>query len=250
MQSRPLIAVTCDVEGDGASLSPKVWPSFGNYLRAVLAAGGDPVPIGAWRALRNGGLDRAAIQRDYKAFDGFVFTGGGDPEMSAFGVATHDAAKPKLIHPMRQAYEMALLRELLAQRQEQPVLGVCLGCQLMALATGGTLDQHLPDSIGDAARAHGIEGKDETHDITPIVGVSLASGAVTGQHHQAIDDAGDFRVIARSADGVVEAIDLADHPNWLGVQWHPERTANIELGQALFDRFVAAASAQPYRALS
>ncbi len=239
MPPRPLIAVTCDVEGDATALTPRMTPSFHNYLRAVIAAGGDPVPIGAWRAVRNGGLDQQAVARDARAFAGYVFTGGRDPEMSAFGVETHPVAKKKLMHPARQAYEMALLLALLEQRNEASVLGVCMGCQLMALAGGGTLDQNLPDSIGAAARAHGLDGADVLHEVKPIAGVALPAGAVVSHHHQSIDDAGVFRVIARSNDGVVEAIDLADRPNWLGVQWHPERTADVALGQAVFDRFIA-----------
>lgn len=240
---RPLIAITCDVEGSGPAIAPKIVPSFANYLRAVIVAGADPVPIGAWRAMRDGGLDQAVIEADARAFAGFVFTGGRDPDMASFGCETHPVAAAKLMHPLRQAYEVALLRELLALgAAAPPVLGVCLGCQLMALAAGGSLVQHLPDTIGSAAGAHTVDtDADAIHEVKPILGAALAAGRVASHHHQAIADPGDCRVIAHAPDGVIEAIDLVDRPDWLGVQWHPERTDDPALGQALFDRLVAAA---------
>ena len=252
MSRRPLIGVTCDVEGDASALSPRVAPSFGNYLRAVIAAGGDPVPIGAWRAVdAQGRLEKDAVARDARTFDGFVFTGGRDPEMSPFGVETHPVAQQKLMHPLRQAYETAMLEWLTAEKKSKPTLAICLGCQLMALAGGGTLDQNLPDSIGDAARVHGM-GEDVIHEIKPIEGAWLAAGAVISQHHQAVGNAGpNLRVIARSPDGVIEAIDGGnEHFPLLGVQWHPERTSDYALGQGLFDWLIAKAAGREYVARS
>jgi putative glutamine amidotransferase len=116
-----------------------------------------------------------------------------------------------------------------------PVLGVCLGMQLMGLHAGGALDQHLPDSLPSAAM-HWDEG---SHEIE----CELGTGIVYSHHRQALTDAGALQVIARARDGVIEAVQRADRGSgragmYLGVQWHPERTENESLGVDLFARLV------------
>ena len=115
----------------------------------------------------------------------------------------------------------------------KPVLGVCLGMQLMGLHAGGVLDQHLPDHLVTAhlhwdRRAHEITGE-------------LGSGTVHSHHRQALSDPGRLRVIASAPDGLIEAVRSNDRPFYLGVQWHPERTTDERLGIDLFRQLVTAA---------
>lgn len=188
------------------------------YLDAVRASGGLPVVL-------SGCLQDvpAIIQH----LDGLVLTGGDDPIMEPFGVPTHP--KACRIDACRQEFELALL-EAVGTRPELPVLGVCLGMQLMGLHAGGQLDQHLPDTLATAAdhadgRMHSIEGM-------------LGSGSVWSRHRQALVDPGSLQVVARAGDGVIEAIASPDRPMYLGVQWHPERTDDLQMGMGLFHQLV------------
>lgn len=169
--------------------------------------------------------------------DAIVFTGGGDPAMEPFGRTTHHAAS--LVHPSRQSYETALYAAL-DRRPGIPVLGVCLGMQLMTLRAGGDMDQHLPETLATADRHQG----GTLHPVSPTDArgpVALGAGRVASFHHQAMRDAGSLAVLARSDDGVIEAVADPTRPFYMGVQWHPERTPDHGLGQRLFDELVAAA---------
>lgn len=223
--SRPLIAIATDiVEPRPGSVRAQCSLA---YSAAIARAGGMPVFIPA---------DESLIPEQLAAFDGFVLTGGDDPRTEDFGEPTHPKATP--IHPRRQAYEVRLIRELLA-RPQVPVLGICLGMQLMALVAGGKLDQHMPDSRDDSDRHR----DDASHPLIPLEGSTLAAGTVISHHRQAVTEAGAFRVSARSDDGVVEAIEHPAARFCLGVQWHPERTPDARLGPRIFEDFIGAARA-------
>jgi len=207
----PLIGITPDHLEDRIQVRP-------TYLEAVRASGGLPVVLSG---------DVEDIPAILDRVDGLVFTGGDDPIMEPFGEATHPEACR--INPRRQEFELALLARL-EGRTTVPVLGVCLGMQLMGLHAGGRLDQHLPEHLPTAAdhadgRTHSIEGE-------------LGHGIVWSRHRQALVDAGSLAVVARASDGVIEAIARPDHPMYLGVQWHPERTDDDALGLGLFRRLV------------
>jgi len=117
----------------------------------------------------------------------------------------------------------------LQYREDVPVLGVCLGMQWMSLVAGGRIDQDMSEQL---AQIHA----DGNHSI---VG-SLGAGIVDSHHHQAIVDAGSLVVVATSKDGVIEAVQ-DPHRHWyVGVQWHPERTEDVELGQGLFNQLIHA----------
>jgi putative glutamine amidotransferase len=197
-----------------------------SYHRAIVAAGGWPVPLAPVVEL---------IPAQLGAVDGVLFTGGDDPIMEEFGVATHPAATP--LHPLRQRYELALL-EALDGRPAVPVLGVCLGMQLMALRAGGRLDQHLPESLPTAAEHWECE-----HEVIPdaVAPAWLAGGAVLSRHRQAIRDPGRLRVAARAPDGVIEAVVDPERVFYCGVQWHPERTEGA-LGVAVYRALVRRAT--------
>jgi putative glutamine amidotransferase len=213
----PLIGITADTDGPAFTLRRE-------YVAAVNHAGGAAVILPCQPECA-----AAIIER----MDGVILSGGDDPIMERWGAPTHPRAKP--LHPDRQAFEIALL-EAIEERPRLPVLGVCLGMQLMGLHAGGTLDQHLPDTLATAAdhwgrRAHAVEGE-------------LGAGVVVSHHRQALTSAGRLRVVARAADGVIEAVRSDDRPFYLGVQWHPERTDDPALGRELIRRLVAAASSR------
>ena len=217
----PLIAITTDLEPAQGTL--RVF-SYRTYAESVLRAGGHPVYIPPIR-----GNEAMAAER----FDGFVFAGGDDPRTEPFGVPTHPEARP--VHEDRQAFETELLRLLEVSRAEAPLLGVCLGMQMMALVAGGELDQHMPDTTPDAARHW-----EQSHAIVPVDGSALPAGEIYSKHRQAVSDPGPLRITAKSDDGVIEAIDDPRRPFYLGVQWHPERTPHAPLGQRIFDELVRA----------
>lgn len=221
MSRPPIIGITTDVHEGRARVKR-------TYAEAVVRAGGVPVLISP----PEDPAEADALARLHaEAIDALVLTGGDDPRTEPFGAPTDPRITP--VDASRQAYETALCAFALGS--DLPTLGVCLGMQMLALAAGGVLDQWMPDSTPTHAehwgdRAHAIEGTD-----------GFPSGTVTSHHRQAIADAGRLRVVARAHDGVIEAIDDPGRPCLFGVQWHPERTAERGLGDALFERLVNAA---------
>lgn len=137
--------------------------------------------------------------------------------------------------PERQAAEFALL-DALAARPDLPVLGICLGMQLMGVHRGSPLVQHLGDVLPDAARHR--DGAE--HAIEASAGSGLVSGPVRSYHHQALAEARGFEVVARSDDGVIEAIRDPARRFYVGVQWHPERTSHPATGLEVLRLLVAA----------
>ncbi|MBI1373955.1 MAG: gamma-glutamyl-gamma-aminobutyrate hydrolase family protein [Phycisphaera sp.] len=235
----PVIGITVDTSARSAAevrgrCTPdaRLWyESPFEYARAVSEAGGVPVML-PYEVERIG---------DYLVLcDGILLSGGDDPDTAAFGEAVHPAAK--VLHPARQAFELALLAALAESRHA--VLGVCLGMQWMALAAGGRLHQHLAEAPGfDAALA--ALHKDNDHAVALVEGVGEhphlpASGVVHSHHHQAVADPGALRTVATAPDGVIEVIDRPGARFYVGVQWHPERTVAEPLGIGLIRAFVAA----------
>lgn len=217
---QPLIGITADIATDDQGrVRHQVRAT---YVDAVVRAGGIPVILPACESTRAALLDR---------LDGVVVIGGDDIDVRPFGIALHPEAR--VMHPQRQAAEFALLRALDA-RPAMPVLGICLGMQLMGVHRGCTLIQHLGDGLPDADRHR----NDSRHPVTS----ELGNGPVASWHHQALADAGPFTVIGRSDDGVLEAIRDPSRPFYVGVQWHPERTDDPVLGDGVIRRVVEAAS--------
>ncbi len=224
----PMVGITTDVveHANGERVF-----AYRPYVEAVVRAGGVPVLLPP--VVEGVG---AFVER----LDGFVLTGGDDPCTEPFGEPTH--AKVTRVHADRQAFETQLLEELERVRPEVPVLGVCLGMQMMALVAGGKLEQYMPETCAthEAHWGHehtvepvgGVEGKD-------IGGLALR-GIVHSKHKQAVADAGALTVIASAPDGVVEAVCDPVRRFYVGVQWHPERTADAAVGQGVFDALVGA----------
>lgn len=208
------IGITVDIDANA-------YTSRHGYADMVVRAGGVPLLLPC---------HVEAIPEYLACCDAFVTTGGDDPDMEPFGVANHP--KAKLIDPRRQAFERELLQQL--DRTDHPLLAICLGMQLMALEAGGTLDQHLPDTLESAS----LHWDGQTH---PVDG-PLGSGEVFSHHRQAITDPGALEVVARAPDGVIEAVVAPERPARLGVQWHPERTTCALLGLALFEQLTESAA--------
>jgi putative glutamine amidotransferase len=250
MAPKPVIGITCDTaqprsESDPQRCSPDArwkYESPFEYAAAVSRAGGVPLLLP---------MIVEAIPDYLRLCQGFLFSGGDDPDTTAYGEPAHPAAK--LLHPSRQKFETHLLAAL--DRTDHPVLGICLGMQMMALNAGGRLHQHLPDAPGISA-AQAAAHRGATHGLRLVVnhtvlpgaaGETLPGAGVYSHHHQAVADPGHMRTVALSHNshetgGVIEAIDREDAADrfYLGVQWHPERTADPVMGQSIIDRFVAA----------
>ena len=212
---------------------------FADYPQAVAACGGLPVELA-----RDADVD-AVVAR----LDGLVLTGGADVDPAVYGHDPHPQLQAT--EPDRDAWELALLAA--AERLDVPVLCVCRGAQLLNVARGGTLRQHVEDEEGDGHPRFHADGRDVAHGVDLAEG-TLAStlyGAhadVNSLHHQVIETLGDGLVASgRSPDGTVEAIE-DPRRDVLGVQWHPELLARpdpsfVWLVDAASRR--AAKSAQP-----
>ena len=181
------------------------------------------------------------------ALDGLIVTGGAfDVDPALFGVTTrHDSVTLK---PGRTDFEIAITRAALDR--DLPILGICGGEQLLNVALGGTLIQHIPDSIENALAHEQPNPRDEPgHDVEIVLGTRLHaithcdSMAVNSAHHQAVKDVGkNVTINSIAPDGVVEGIEAPEYAFCLGVQWHPE--FSIDPADALiFQAFINAAEA-------
>jgi putative glutamine amidotransferase len=202
------------------------------YVKAVHATGGRAVLI------TPDDPDTDVIE----SLDGIVFSGGGDVDPAYWGAERHPRTD---IDPARDTSELTLMKAALDA--DLPILGVCRGMQVMAVASGGTLHQHLPDLVG-TERHQAAAGTDPLaadasaygrHDVVVKPG-SMAAGllgtrlTVNSFHHQAVDDPGTFTAVGWCPDDrVVEIIEDPARSFALGVQWHPERTADLRVFAAL-----------------
>lgn len=214
----PLIGLTADADSER-------YFSRRPYADAIAVAGGVPIVLPHCPELAAEYVARC---------DGILLTGGDDPRMESFGSTTHPKATP--VEPSRQAFELALLAALDA-RPSRAALGICLGMQYMALHAGGSLDQHLPETLP----THAAHWGRVTHPVEVDLGRGRVQGTVLSHHRQAVRDAGRLVVAGRAPDGVIECVRDPSRPFYLGVQWHPERTPDPTMGIDLLRALVAAA---------
>ena len=235
MRKMPLIGVTLDAEPAGGWSKLPWYAVRQNYLSAIAQAGGLPVALPHEPELAEAYLER---------IDGLLVTGGAfdvDPALYDGGPA-HATVSLK---SGRTAFELAVTRGALAR--DIPVLGICGGEQLLAVAFGGTLIQHIPDSVADALAHEQPNPRTEPgHEIEVTAGTLLARivgghrMAVNSAHHQAVDRPGRGAVVnARAPDGVIEGIEHPGHRFALGVQWHPEYAVD-PADPLIFEAFVRA----------
>jgi putative glutamine amidotransferase len=180
--------------------------------------------------------------------DGLVLSGGGDLDPEHYGGVQHPALYG--IHRERDGMELELARR--AFDRKLPTLGICRGCQVINVAFGGSLIEHLPDEVGEEIAHRGrAPGTSSLHEVELSRGSKLLTivgrprPSTASSHHQAIRKlAAGFEITAHASDGTIEAVERRDHPFYLAVQWHPEETAAEDAGQQqIFDALAAAARA-------
>jgi putative glutamine amidotransferase len=235
LHSPPLIGLTTyGRSADGRFTLP------GEYVDAVRRAGGVPLLLAPgesnWEAVL--GL-----------VDAFVLTGGGDIDPSCYRGRAHELNYG--IDRERDTLELLIARRLIDSGM--PTLGICRGAQILNIAEGGTLIEHIPEEVGEAVLHRAPPREPVPHAIHIRPGSRLAQILQREQieaaswHHQAPRKvARSFEVVATADDGIVEALEMPAHPWLIAVQWHPELTAASDpLQQQLFDAVVQAARRQP-----
>jgi putative glutamine amidotransferase len=241
----PLIAVTTSEirPGDQGAPTPEGEPPQQEmvlgikYLKAVEAAGGIPVVI---PPLADGAID-PLLDR----VSGLCLSGGPDLHPAAYRHPEHPALGPTW--PELDSFELALVRA--ADRRELPILAVCRGLQVLNIARGGTLHQHLPDVVGtDITHRQQAPGEHPTHSVQLRQSTRLsrilhcARAQVNSFHHQAVDVLGSGLIATSHApDGTVESVEALDRNFAVGVQWHVECLIGRPRQMALFGCFVEAA---------
>ena len=219
--SRPLIGITTYLEQSQtgvwdvpASFLPKV------YLDAVTNAGGiaillPPQPVD---------LDIATSV--VNSLDGLIVAGGKDVDPARYGQVPHPATDSPRFD--RDAWEDALLTAAIDTRL--PFLAICRGLQMLNVALGGTLHQHLPEVVGDTRFSgdNGVFAANEVSvgdaGIVPALLSATPTISVQSYHHQAIDAVAPGLTVTAQSDGVIQAIELDSVPFGVAVQWHPEQS--------------------------
>lgn len=208
------------------------------YVTAVVRAGGLPMLIAAaWAP----GLAPGYLQR----VDGLVLAGGGDMDPGSYGGRSHQTIYE--VDRERDRLELELVRELRTRRL--PTLAVCRGMQVVNVALGGTLIEHLPDEVGEAVAHRAPPREAVPHAVRVGAGSRLAAilGAVETSpmswHHQGIRRLGaGLTAVAHAPDGTIEALELEGEAWLTAVQWHPELTAHEDaVQQGLFEHLVSQA---------
>jgi putative glutamine amidotransferase len=224
--ARPLIGITTYV-------TPAKWGAWEleaalipvDYVRAVERAGGRALLVPP---------SEDGVEETLQALDGLLFSGGSDLDPDLYDQEPHDETSG--VHEQRDRAELALLEAAL--QRDMPVLAICRGSQVLNVARGGDLVQHLPDVVGDEKHKH-TPGSYADHDVTVEDGTRLASllgdrAPVKSHHHQGIGRIGEgLRVAAHAEDGTVEAVEDPGRRFAVGVLWHPEAGDDARLFEEL-----------------
>ena len=236
--NRPIIGITLDAEPPGGWSKYPWYALRTNYAGAIAGAGGLPMALPHHPELAAEYLDR---------IDALVVTGGAfDVDPALYGDA--DRHGTVTLKEGRTTAELALVRGALAR--DLPVLGICGGQQLLAVALGGSLIQHIPDSVPGALAHEQPNPRHEAgHDVAVVPGtllhriVGATTMRVNSAHHQAVRAPGPHAIVdATAPDGVIEGIEDDRYRFCLGVQWHPEFL--IDRGdRRIFDALIAACGA-------
>jgi putative glutamine amidotransferase len=226
--AKPLIGITTYVEpaswGHWDEVEAALVPF--DYVRAVERAGGRAVLVPP---------DEDGIDEVIDALDGLVFSGGNDMTPREYGAEAHPATDGT--NPARDRGELALLEAAIAR--DLPVLAICRGFEVLNVARGGDLVQHLPEVVGHEEHRE-VVGEFSEHEVQvdPSSRIGEVRGAVKSHHHQGIGRVGvGLREVAWAEDGTVEGIEDPEKPFLVGVLWHPEAGED----QRLFEQLVQAA---------
>jgi putative glutamine amidotransferase len=236
--AQPIIGLTLDREEAGGYSRTHPWYAIReNYCDAIAAAGGVPVLLPH---------EPAAVASYLALVQGLVVTGGAfDVDPALFGAASRHASVS--LKERRTLFELAIVREAVAR--DLPVLGICGGQQLLNVALGGTLVQHIPDEVPGALAHEQPNPRTEPGHAVRIAKGSLLHRvaqadtlAVNSAHHQAVKAPGAGLVVdAVADDGVIEGIEAPGLRFCLGVQWHPEYLLS-DGDRRIFASFIAACS--------
>lgn len=224
----PVIGVTASIEPITHGLwtdDPSVYLSR-LYVDKVVAAGGMPVVL-------------APVVQDQQAaallerLDALIVAGGADVDPGTYGEAAHPTVDAT--EPSRDRTEIALIRA--AVDRDLPLLGICRGIQSMAVAAGGSLLQHVPDEVGSEIHSP-TPGRMGSHPVRLAPGSRLHQILgdtldVPTHHHQAVRTHPGYVVVARTADGIIEAMEAPEARWRFGVQWHPEASNDPRIFEAL-----------------
>jgi gamma-glutamyl-gamma-aminobutyrate hydrolase PuuD len=225
--SRPLIGITTYVE-------PASWGHWQldaalipyDYVRSVEQAGGRALLVPP---------STDAVEETLDALHGLVLSGGADVDPDSYGAESHPETSGT--RPERDAGELALLQAALAR--DMPVLAVCRGFQILNVARGGDLEQHLPDAVGHEQHRE-VKGVFSEHGVRIEDGSRLGGllgdehAPVKSHHHQGVGRVGEgLREVAWAEDGTVEGLEDPERRFALGVLWHPEAGEDARLFEAL-----------------
>ena len=227
-RTRPVVGITTYV-------TPAKWSYWdreaalipADYVQAVERAGGRPLLVPP---------SEAGIDETLDALDALIFSGGSDLDPDLYDQEPHPQTLG--VRRERDRAELALL--VAALERDMPVLAICRGSQVLNVARGGDLLQHLPDLVGDEKHKH-TPGTFADHDVTVEPGTRLASvlgdhAPVKSHHHQGLGRLGDgLKMTAHAEDGTIEAVEATDRRFALGVLWHPEAGEDMKLFEALVE---------------
>jgi len=211
-----------------------------SYVNAIMQAGGVPVLIPSM--IHEDGWDAL-----YARLDGILLSGGADIAIEHFSGEPHPRVEG--VDPARDSIEIKMVQA--AVEDGKPFLGICRGAQVINVGLGGTLYTHIPDQVPNAldhaypgnrrtVLVHEVKLEEGTH-IAEVMGEPILQ--VNSLHHQGLKDiAPSLRVTGYASDGLVEAVELPDHPFGIAVQWHPEWLTDQQPTRNLFKKFVEAAS--------
>jgi putative glutamine amidotransferase len=236
----PIIGITTiAVEAEQNHLPPRIAQNQA-YIRGLVRAGAAPLMIPQL-------TDTSLVRALYEQLDGLLLPGGEDIDPAHYAEAQHERCGR--VSPERDDMELALARW--AVEEGLPLLAICRGIQVLNVGLGGSLYQDIAAQIPGAEKHDWYPGypRDRlSHEVavTPYTRLAAILGdrspRVNSLHHQALKEVPPaLTVVARAPDGIVEAVELADHPFVLGVQWHPEELAGGDArAQRLFDALVEA----------
>ena len=199
-----------------------------SYVRAIERAGGRPMVIPP---------SEGAIEETLAVLDGILFSGGSDLDPALYDAEAHPETQG--VHEARDRAEMALLTAAL--ERDMPVLAVCRGSQVLNVARGGDLVQHLPDELGHEEHKH-TPGEYSDHDVTLEPGTRVGGllgdrAPVKSHHHQGFGRIGEgLQKAGYAEDGTVEALEDPSKRFAVGVLWHPEEGEDMALFEALVEQ--------------